>query len=160
MKNHLLIPLLLLLFLAACKDEQEKPPTPTTKIILEVKKQSKNASGQKTIEAVPAIIHMWPAENCEFDVGASPDIHFGYAFDKASNSYKTMKYGAIGSRMSEVIKPGRYFVYVLLPKSSSSGSLAYSYTYFDIKEGENLQLSKTFSVDIGSGQYESWEKNK
>jgi hypothetical protein len=162
MKFLLLFPLFVLFLFSSCKDkdDDEQQPTPATKVILEVMKQSKSSSGQVSLVPASAIIHMWVADNSDFDVAASPEIHVGSAFDKTSNSFKTMKYGAIGSRMSETIEPGRYFVYVLLPKSSGSGSLAYSYTYFEIKQGETLNLKKTFGSEVGSGQFESWEKNK
>jgi hypothetical protein len=161
MRYLLLFPLVVFLLLSSCKDkDKEKTPIPATKVILEVMKQSKSSSGQTTLAPASSIIHVWVADNRDFDVAASPDIHVGSVFDKTSNSFKTIKYGAIGSRMNEAIEPGKYFVYVLLPKSSASGSLAYSYTYFEIKQGETLPLRKTFSSDIGSGQFESWEKNK
>ncbi|MCC9134859.1 lipoprotein [Pontibacter silvestris] len=153
--KKLLFPLLILLILSACIDEE---PEPITKMDLVVTKENKLSSGSITAESKMAIIHVWQADNREFDVDASPDIQLGYAYDKESNSFQTMNYGAVGKRMNERIKPGRYFIYVLLPKSSAEGSLAYSYTYFDIKEGETASLSKTFSYDVASGAFEAWEK--
>ncbi|MCJ8167447.1 hypothetical protein MKJ04_21580 [Pontibacter sp. E15-1] len=112
-------------------------------------------------EPVSAIVHVWPAENQDFDVQASgSDIYLGYAYDKISGKSKTAKYGAVGSRMNEQIKPGKYFIYVVLKKSSETGSLAYSYRYFEVKEGETVTLQKTFSHDVPSETFEEWDKNK
>ncbi len=158
MKRFLLLPIMILVLLAACKKEQEQEPA--TRVNIDVMRQSKSSSGQITAHPTSAIIHIWAADNCEYDVEASPDISVGAAFDKTSNSYKTMKYGAIGSSMNEKVKPGRYFVYVLLPKSSSKGSLAHSYTYFEVKQGQTLSLTKTFSYDVETGEFENWEENK
>jgi hypothetical protein len=128
---------------------------------LSVKKQEKSSTQQITDKPVNAIIHVWNAENSDFDVAASgSDIYVGYAYDKTSKTYKDATYGAVGSAMLETIKPGRYFVYVVLSKTSRAGSLAYSYTYVDVKEGQVLQISKTFSHDVASGAFEAWEKNK
>lgn len=159
MKKLLLLPFILLLSLSACKKDGNEP-VPDTVINLEVMKQKKSSSGTITAEPESAIIYMWNAEDREFDVAASPDIQYGAAYDRVNDTSVTMKYGAIGSRMKEKIIPGRYFIYVVLPKSSKSGSLAYSYTYIDIKEGETLNLTKTFSHDLGAGMYEEWSKNK
>ena len=157
MKKLLLLPLLLVLLLSSCKKEE---PVLATRMELQVMKQKKSSSGKVTVEPTTAMIHVWNAENKEFDVNASPDIQYGSAYDKLSESSHTMKYGAIGSSMKEGIKPGRYFVYVVLPKSSGNGSLAYSYSYFDVKKGETIKLAKTFSHDVGEGMYEDWDKNK
>ncbi|WP_162051500.1 hypothetical protein [Pontibacter pamirensis] len=157
MNKLLLLPLLFILFLSSCKKDE---PVLSTTMNLEVMKQKKSSTGEITVEPTSAIIHVWSAENREFDVNASPDIHFGSIYDKTTKSFQTMRYGAIGIRMREHIQPGRYFANVLLPKSSNKGSLAYSYTYFEIKKGENLDLTKIFSHDVESGVYEDWDLNK
>jgi hypothetical protein len=160
MKKNLLLPLLLFVFLTACKDEEDAPE-PQTRIDLEVSKQKLDSSGKVTVNRAPAIIHIWKAEDRDYDVEASSsDMYIGYAYDKVSGTHKTAEYGSVGSVAKEVVKPGRYFVYVLLMKSSSAGSLAYSYTTVDVKEGETLALKKVFSHDIGTEQYEEWDKNK
>ncbi|PKV66887.1 hypothetical protein [Pontibacter ramchanderi] len=152
----ILVPLLVFLLFASCKDEKDPEPVSETIMDLKVMKQKKSSSGQTITEPASAIIHVWKAENREFDVAASPDIHFGYVYDKISQSYVTMNYGAIGSKMRERIEPGKYFVFVLLPKSSDNTSLAYSYSYFEIKKGETLNLVRTFSHNVSPGAYESW----
>ncbi|WP_439882369.1 hypothetical protein ACSX1A_04215 [Pontibacter sp. MBLB2868] len=157
MKKSFILPLFFLLLLSACKDDE---PDPETRMIVEVKKQQQSSSGSITTEKSQAIIHVWEAENREFDVAASPDIYLGNIYDKTSETFKTLEYGAIGSRMSEKVEPGRYFIYILLPKSSGNGSLAYTYTYFTIKEGETLKLEKTFGFDLAEGSFEKWDKNK
>lgn len=161
MKKVLLFPLFLCLFLTtACKDEDEPEPQPTI-IDVVVRKEVETASGSVKEEPASAIIHLWPAEDRDFDVEASgTDIYIGYAYDKNTGEYKTAKYGSVGSSMNERIEPGKYFIYVLLMKSSRSGSLAYSHTYFEIKEGETLELEKTFSHDVPSETFEEWDKNK
>lgn len=158
MKKSCLLPILILLFFSACKDKEE--PAPETKLTVEVRKQVKSSSGDISKERTTAIIQIWEAQGRDFDVSKSPDIHLGNAYDSNSETYKTIKYGAIGSRMVEKIEPGRYFIYVLLPKSSEGSSLVYSYTYFTIEEGEELNLQKTFSYNLAEGAYEAWDKNK
>ena len=158
MKKVLLFPLLLCLFLTACKEEDPEP-APTT-IDADIFKKVKNASGSISTKPASAIIHVWPAEDRDFDVEASgPDIYVGSIYDKNSGDYVTAEYGAVGNRIDEPIKPGKYFIYVVLMKSSESGSLAYSYKYFEVKEGETLELKKTFSHDVPSETFEAWEKN-
>lgn len=159
MKKRILLPILALIFLFSCEKDSPKPELPTL-MNLKVMIEKKLSSGTIATEPKTAIIHVWNAEGSEFDIAASPDILFGYAYDRSSASFKTMKYGAIGSVMREKIEPGRYFVYVLLPKSSDSSSLAYSYSYFEIKAGQTLDLFKVFSHDIGSGTYEQWGDNQ
>ncbi|MDO6389265.1 hypothetical protein Q4E40_03940 [Pontibacter sp. BT731] len=159
MKKFILLPILALFFLFSCEKDSPKPELPTL-MNLKVMKEKKLSSGTITTEPKTAIIHVWNAENSEFDIDASPDIIFGYAYDKSSASFKTMKYGAIGSVMKEKIEPGRYFIYVLLPKSSDRSSLAYSYSYFEIKAGQTLDLFKVFSYDISSGTFEQWSENQ
>ncbi|WP_187262302.1 hypothetical protein [Pontibacter beigongshangensis] len=107
-----------------------------------------------------AIIHVWQAENKDFDLALSPDIQVGNVYDKNTASFHTIDYGAIGSTMNEKVLPGRYFVYVLLPKSAGNGGLMYSYTYFEIKKGETLPLKKIFSHDTPTGTFEPWDQNK
>lgn len=158
MNKLLLLPLLVLLLLSSCKEEEE--PVLRTEMNLEVMKQKRSSSGEITVEPVSAIIYVWNAENRDFDVNASPDIHFGSAYDKLNGTSQTMRYGSIGIRMREAVQPGRYFAYVLLPKTASSGSLAHSYTYFEIKKGETLDLTKTFSHDAAPNTFEDWDKNK
>ena len=163
MKKYLLFPLFLCLFLTACKDEESDPePEPLPSAVdADVKKQVKAASGAISAKPASAIIHIWPADNSDFDVEASgSDVYIGYAYDKVSGEYKTAKYGSVGTRMNEPVEPGKYFIYVLLMKSSGSGSLAYSHTYFEVKEGEKMKLSKTFSYDVPSETFEEWDKNK
>jgi hypothetical protein len=160
MKRILLLPLLFFVFLTACKDEEDAAE-PQTRINIEVSKQKLDSSGKVTVNRAPAIIHIWNAEDKDFDVEASSsDMYIGYAYDKVSGTYKTAEYGSVGSVAKEVVKPGKYFVYVLLMKSSSTGSLAHSYTTVDVKEGETLELKKVFSHDVGTEQYEEWEKNQ
>ncbi|GAA4434215.1 hypothetical protein GCM10023188_24880 [Pontibacter saemangeumensis] len=148
--------------MTGCKDEDEPEPEPLPSAVdADIKKQVKYSSGAIETKPASAIIHIWSAEDADFDVEASgTDIYVGSAYDKNSGEFKTAIYGSVGSRMKEPVEPGKYFIYVLLKKSSSSGSLAYSHTYFEIKEGENLQLKKTFSHDVPSGAYEEWDKNK
>lgn len=132
-----------------------------TRLILKVSKQELAGAGQFTAQPTPAIIHVWKAENREFDVPASAsDIYLGFAHDKVSKTSYTADYGAVGSAMNEEIEPGKYFIYVLLNKSANTGSLAHSYTYFEIKEGQKLNLKKTFAYNVGTEQYEDWNKNK
>jgi hypothetical protein len=157
MKKLLLLSLSILTFLTACKKEKEAEPK--TRVIVDITKQNISASGEIIEKPTLAIIQIWSAEGSDFDINASPDIHVGYAFDKNTGSFKTINRGAIGSSMNERLAPGRYFVYVFLPKSSGKGSLAYSYTYFDIKQGETLKIVKTFSHSDCTGEFESWEKN-
>jgi len=161
MKKALLLPLLLCLFLTACKEDETDPGPLETLIDVDVRKEVKAASGSVKREPATAIIHIWPAEGRDFDVEASgSDIYIGSAYDKNSGEYKAAKYGSVGSHMNEPIEPGKYFVYVVLMKSSKSGSQAYSYKYFDIKEGETLELKKTFSHDVPSETFEAWDKNQ
>lgn len=159
MKKLILLPILALIFLFSCEKDSPKPEVPTL-MNLKVMKEKKLSSGTINTEPKTAIIHVWNAEGSEFDVAASPDIIFGYAYDKSSASFKTMKYGAIGSVMKEKIEPGRYFVYVLLPKSSEKSSLAYSYSYFEIKAGQTLDLLKVFNYDVSPGTFEQWDENQ
>lgn len=158
--RSILVTLLATLLFISCKEESTPAPKPETIMDLKVMQQRKLSSGQIVAEPTQAIIHVWKAENRDFDVSSSPDIHYGYVFDKQSQSFVTMDYGAIGSKMRERIEAGKYFVHVLLPKSSNNTSLAYSYSYFEIKTGETLNLVKTFSHDISPESYEDWEKNK
>ncbi|WP_161890667.1 hypothetical protein [Pontibacter russatus] len=162
MKKFLLFPLFLCLFLTSCKDEEIPEPEQKPGFVdADIKKQVKYSSGFIGEKAATAIIHIWDADSADFDVEASgSDLRIGYAYDKVSGEYKTSKYGSIGSRMSEPVVPGKYFIYVVLMKSSDSGSMAYSYTYFDVAEGKELELKKTFSHDVPSEAYEPWEKNK
>lgn len=161
MKKVLLLPLFLFLSLTACKDEDDPEPEPESSIVVEVRKEVKAASGAVTKEHVSAIIHIWPAEGRDFDVEASgSDIYIGYAYDKNSGDYETAENGSVGWRMNEPIEPGRYFIYVVLKKSTDSGSLAYSYRYFDVKEGEKVILTKNFSHNVPSETFEEWDKNK
>ncbi|MFD2512608.1 hypothetical protein ACFSRY_01905 [Pontibacter locisalis] len=159
MRKSFLLPILFLIIFTSCKDD-EPEVIPETRLTIEVSKQEASSTGSISTERTTAIIHVWEAAGRDFDVSKSPDIYLGNVYDNNSETYKTIEYGAIGSRMVEKIEPGRYFVYVLLPKSNNSGSLAYSYTYFDIKKGDNLKLSKTFSHDLDEGIYEKWDKNR
>jgi hypothetical protein len=161
MKKILLFFVALLAFVTACKDKEEDAPAPQTKIDLAIKKEKLGASGKVSVDRAAAIMHMWRTEDAEFDVeDPSADMRIGYAYDKVSGSHKASEYGAIGSVMREPVKPGRYFVYVSLMKSSGPGSLAYSYTTVDIKEGETLKLEKVFKHDVGTEQYEEWGESK
>ena len=162
MKKILLFPLFLCLFLTSCKDDEIPEPEQKPGFVdADIKKQVKYSSGFISAEPATAIIHIWDADSAEFDVEASgADMRIGYAYDKLSGEYKTSKYGSIGSRMSEPVVPGKYFIYVVLMKSPGTGSMAYSYTYFEVEEGKELELKKTFSYDVASEAYEEWDKNK
>jgi len=161
MKKILLLPLFFCLFLTACKDDEADTGPQETTIDVEVRKEVKASSGSIKREPAKAIIHIWPADDRDFDVEASgSDIHIGSLYDKNSGEYKSAKYGSVGDHMNEPIEPGKYFIYVVLMKSSQSGSLAYSYKYFDVKEGETLELKKTFSHDVPSETFEAWDKNQ
>ncbi len=159
MKKLLILPLLILLAFTGCKKDDEGPSE--TRMALTIFKQEQSATGQITEVPVSAIVHVWKAEGRDFDVAASgADVNVGYLYDKTSQTSYTATAGAVGNSMREKIEPGRYFVYVVLNKSSSAGSQAYSHTYFNVKEGETETLKKTFSFDAANNQFESWAKNK
>jgi len=159
MKKALLLPLFLFLLLTACKDEDD--PEPVTKVVVDTKKQEKSPDGKITTVSASAIVHIWNAENADFDVEASgSDVYIGYIYDKNTDDYVTADYGSVGAHMNEIIEPGKYFVYVLLMKSAGSSSLAYSYKYFEVKEGETATLKKVFSHNAPAGAFEEWDRNK
>ncbi|MCX2741736.1 hypothetical protein [Pontibacter anaerobius] len=161
MKNLLFLIMLPVIMLFSCKEDDPEPAEKRGQIILDIKKQTKDSSGKIGVKPQYATVYVWNAENRNFDVDASgTDVYLGYALDNTSNSFKTSDYGAVGYRMDEKIEPGKYFIFVMLPKSSSRGSLANSYTYFEVKAGEALEMEKIFSHDIESEQTEAWDKNK
>lgn len=160
LKQALALPLFFFLLLTGCKDT-ESTPTPPTNLVLSVLKQNLSASGEITETPVSSTIYVWKADNKDFDVNASgTDIYIGYAYEKNSKSYINAQQGGIGLTLSEELAPGRYFVYVLLPKTNKTGSQAYSYTYLNIAEGQTLTTKKVFSHNVGTKAYEEWSKNQ
>lgn len=156
--RNVLYTLLILLFITACKEEDT--PSPKTRYDIEVRKQIKDSAGKVTAKPTLALIYMWPSEGRDFDVSASgSDVYAGAVYDKNSGTLVTAKYGAVGAVMNEEVEPGKYFVYVTLPKSSEQSSLVHSYTYFELKEGETLEVRKTFGYSLTPGQFEEWGKN-
>ncbi|MFT2011547.1 hypothetical protein ACMA1I_22945 [Pontibacter sp. 13R65] len=158
--NKKILFLFFIVLMSACKRDNEPAPEPVSRFILSVSKETMSSTGEITAEPIKAIIHVWKAENSNFDVNASPNLFVGEVYDKTSGTFRSIEYGAIGTKMNEMLQPGRYFVYVLLPKSTGSSDLAYSYTYIDIKEGKNLSLTKTFKYTTGAGMYDAWVKSK
>jgi hypothetical protein len=158
MKKLLILPLLFLLAFTGCKKDGDGPAD--TRLALTIFKQEQSSTGDITEIPASAIVHVWKAEGRDFDVAASgTDINIGYAYDKTTQTSYTANHGAVGNTMREKIEPGRYFVYVVLPKSANAGSQAYSHTYFDIKEGQTKTLKKVFSYNVANNQFENWAKN-
>ena len=159
MKKLLILPLLILTILTSC-NQVDDTVTPPSRVVINVNKQFIE-NGSTVTKPANAIIHLWKAEDRDFDVAASgEDIYVGYAYDKTSKSSFNADYGSVGFAINEDLTPGRYFVYVVLNKSSASGSQAYTHTYIDIKAGERFFYSKVFSHDVGNQQYEVWTKNR
>lgn len=163
MKNLLSILSLLALFtFGGCKKDDEVQPEPTADIDLGVFKITQDpATGKSVRTPLVCTIWMWGSDNREFDIAASgSEIYVGRILDKKTQTYASAEYGAIGVQMTEQIKPGKYLVYVVINKSDQPGSQAYSYKYVEVGDDKKLSFKKVFSKDIGSMQYEEWDKNQ
>ncbi|MDQ3292293.1 MAG: hypothetical protein M3Q05_13480 [Bacteroidota bacterium] len=163
MKNLLSILLLLAVFaFGGCKkDDEVNPDEENAKVDLGVFKITKDATGKAIKAPINCTIWMWRTENRDFDVAASgSEIYVGRAFDKTTKTHISADYGAIGVVMTEKIKPGKYLVYVVINKSDSPGSQAYSYTNVEVGAEKTLNFKKVFSENVGTMQFEAWEKNQ
>ncbi|PSR56138.1 hypothetical protein AHMF7605_22850 [Adhaeribacter arboris] len=164
MKNLFSFLLLLAVFtFSGCKkDEEVNPDEESAKVDLGVFKITQDPATGKAVKApITCTIWMWRTENRDYDIAASgSEIYVGRIFDKTTKTYVSAEYGAIGVVMTEKIKPGKYLVYVVINKSDLPGSQAYSYKNVEIGADQTLNFKKVFSQNVGTMQFEDWEKNQ
>ncbi|QMU30067.1 hypothetical protein [Adhaeribacter radiodurans] len=164
MKNLFSILLLLVVFsFSGCqKDDEVNPDEASAQVDLGVFKITQDPTSGKAVKApLNCTIWMWRTENHDYDVAASgSEIYVGRIFDKTTKTYVSAEYGAIGVVMTEKIKPGKYLVYVVINKSDQLGSQAYSYTNVEVGAEKTLNIKKVFSQNVGTMQFEAWEKNQ
>lgn len=160
MKNLFSIILILSLFsFVSCKKDDAAEPSAKMELgVFKITQDS--ATGKTSRTQAVATIWMWNTENRELDVAASgSEIYLGRIYDKTTKTYVSSEFGAIGTSMIETIKPGNYLIYVMLNKSDLPGSQAYSYTTVQVSDDQKLSFKKIFSLNVGTQQYEPWEKN-
>ena len=162
MKNLFSIILLLSLFSFVSCEKEEVDAEPSAQVDLGVFRVTQDpTSGKFSKTPAQSTIWMWRSDNREFDVTASgTEVYLGRLYDNKTKTYVSADYGAIGVIMTETIRPGKYFVYVMLNKSDQPGSQAYSYTQVEIGADQKFKFTKTFSSNVGNLQYEAWEKNQ
>ena len=152
--KKLLFALLLILCFSCTKKEAEQPYTPTG-FSVEVKQATKLSTGQVIESDAKCLIFVWKSDGKDFDLTKHADMMQGYVLDK--NTGVSYKYDyAEQNIMSEKVSVGRYFVYVQRTNDGDNSQLAYSYTYFEVKDKEMTMLKKSFTTHVTRGSYEDW----
>lgn len=162
MKNLFFILLLLSIFsFVSCKKD-DVDAEPLAQVDLGVYRITEDPTTGKTARTpANSTIWLWNSDNREYDINASgTEIYLGRIYDTKTKTFVSADQGAIGTVMTETIKPGKYMVYVMLNKSDQPGSQAYSYTQVEIGADQKFKFTKTFSLTLGDQQYEEWEKNQ
>ena len=155
---RIIFPILMLLFLSCTKYErkQRQRPNPTG-FTIDVTINDKSSAGQITERVAPvAMIHVWKSDNRNFHIISVGQAIDGYATDVLSNRLVSAYYTSLSSPASDRAAEGKYFVFVMLDDTPSSGKFCYSYTSFEVIKGEETNLKKTFTSRVSNNQFEEW----
>lgn len=154
---------MLTIWLFSCSKDSEQQNANETQsgFILDVKKNEKLSTGE-IVEKNTEIwaIHVWKANKADFEIRSTSEAVNGYAYDKiTSKSIKSDIFSVI-SPLEKKVEPGRYFVFVTLGYNVGNGRLAYSYTNFEVIKGDIAFVKKVFTTQVGSRDYEEWNKKE
>jgi hypothetical protein len=156
--TRIIFPVLMLLFLSCTKYErkQRQRPNPTG-FTIDITLNDKSSSGLITEEkASVAMIHVWKSDNRNFHINSVGAAIDGYATDVITDRLVSAYYTSLSSPAFERASPGKYFVFVMLDDSPASGKFAYSYTSFEVVQGKETSLKKTFTSRVVNNEYEEW----
>lgn len=146
-------------FLFSCKkDNSDKPTKGTVQISCNV--DFKLTTGEIKNKPAEAMYIIWKAENKNFDRFPS-DFGDGYAYDSTSKKSYESVYRGEGTTVQTTLSPGRYFLFLILPKTPDDYDLpdfANSSIYFTITAGEKTTLTKTFGADTYSTEMTEWDE--
>ena len=108
-----------------------------------------------------AVIHIWNADNTDFDFEKSKDdLLSGYIYDKTQNKSLKANYSILNTwTITNELKAGKYVIYVNYgEKTNGKATFAHSYTYFEIKKNEATILKKYLKKggDYPAFKYHKW----
>jgi len=148
----------MLLFVSCTKYERkQRQSTDVTGFSIDVGLNDKLSTGEIIENPAPvAVMHVWRADNKNYEILSVEDAVSGYATDKTSDRLESASFHILGSRVSQKVGQGKYFVFVMLDESPSVGKFAYSYTSFEVIKGEKTTLKKTFTSRVTDKQFEDW----
>ena len=154
--TKILFPVLLLLFLS-CTKEQRKPRQYLTGYSIAVAMNEKLSNGQIIENSAPVgVIHVWKADNKNYEILSVADAVDGYATDKSSDRLESAYYSSLSSPITEKATEGKYFIFIMLDETPATGKFAYSYTSFEVIKGQQTTLKKTFTSHVVNSQFEDW----
>jgi hypothetical protein len=157
-----IFPVLMLLFVSCTKHERKpRQRTDFTGFSVDVGINDKSSTGQIIENPAPvSIIHVWKANNKQFEIIKVSDAVDGYATEMTSGRLESASYHLRGSSVSQRTTEGKYFVFLMLDESPSIGKFAYSYTTFEVIKGEKTTLKKTFTSRVGNTLFEDWNASE
>jgi hypothetical protein len=157
-RARIIFPILMLLFLSCTKYERkQRQRINPTGFSIEVKINDKLSTGQIIERDAPvAMIHVWKSNNRNFVVKSVGQAVDGYATDLISDRLESAYYTSLSSPASDRATEGKYFVFVMLDESPSTGKFSWSYTTFEVIKGEQTDLKKTFTSHVSNNQFEEW----
>ena len=156
--TRIIFPVLMLLFVSCTKYERKpRQRTDFTGFSIDVRINDKLSTGQIIENPAPiAIMHVWKADNKNYEILSVADAVDGYATDKTSDRLESASYHLLDASVSLRTTAGKYFAFVILDESPSVGKFAYSYTSFEVINGEKTTLTKTFTSRASNAQFEDW----
>lgn len=153
MKNLLIILFTILLLSSCGKDEKAVNGTMNFSCFTQ-EKLSTGEYIERPFKA--AMIQIWKADNCDFEIKSVIDASNGYAFDKITGKSIKSDYTELFLYTCSMQLPqGKYFIFVLTDEDDIP-YFAYSYKKFSIYNGETLELKKVFSYSAISMAYDPW----
>lgn len=156
--TKIILSILIITFVSCSKEERKpRPNVHITGYSIDIGINDKSTSGQIIEHTAPvAVIHVWRADNKNYEILSVGDAIGGYATDKSSDRLESAYYSSLSSPITEKAIPGKYFVFVVLDESPTVGKFSYSYTSFEVVKGEQTLLKKTFTSHVADNQFEDW----
>ncbi len=152
----------LALFLFACDKKDSSEPVLQSGFILDVKKNEKISTGEvKEMNVSGAVVHVWKTGNDDVRIKNSSDATLGSAYNYTQSKSISSDFRFVTSyRISQNVDPGKYLIFVLLDDTNSSGKFAYSWTAFEVKQGDITNLKKVFTSRAITAAFEDWNKTE
>jgi|SRR5690606_7320092 len=150
----------LILFSCSSDDNSEKDSQNGTLIFNSYYVDKLSTGEDHEIIQPLAVIHIWNADNTDFDFEKSKDdLLRGYIYDKIQNKSLKANFSLLNtSTLTSEFNAGKYVIYVNYgEKTNGRATFAHSYTYFEIKKNEVTILKKYLKKD---GDYPAFKYHK
>ncbi|WP_256013102.1 hypothetical protein [Desertivirga xinjiangensis] len=158
MKKLILLSLILFVFAACKKDEDDENSDPKqTQITIRTYKVLDAESGKIDTVFLNGSIYLWDNSQGNLEINNLGQALEGFAYNKSTNTYvKHTAENRHGILVTNQPK-GKYLVFAIDDVTTESGRLAYSHKFFEVNDQPKLFMDKTFSLNAQAESFEEWK---